>query len=113
MTEARRVRVLFLLRVPQERVAEFLSTYERIRYQVAAVDGHLFDQVCRSVTDPEQWMITSEWRSLAHFEAWERSSGHRELAGPLRACATDEQSLRFAIWAETGSNALADAPRPL
>lgn len=113
MTEASRARVLFLVRVPQERVAEFLSTYERIRYQVAAVEGHLIDQVCRSVTDPEQWLITSEWQSLAHFEAWERSPGHRELAAPLRACATEARSLRFAIWTETGSGALVDAPTPV
>lgn len=111
MTELRRARVLFLVRVPEERVAEFLAAYERIRYQVAAVDGHLRDQVCRSVTDPEQWLITSEWRSLAHFEAWERTPGHRELAGPLRACATEARSLRFAIWTETGSRAEGETVR--
>lgn len=96
--------MIFLLRIPPERVTEFLDAYERIRYQVAGgVDGHLVDQVCRSATDPEQWLITSEWRSMADFEAWERSPGHRELAGPLRACATQARSSRFEIWTQTGS----------
>nr|MDT0657305.1 antibiotic biosynthesis monooxygenase family protein [Micromonospora sp. DSM 115978] len=97
-----RARVLFLLRVPRPRTAEFLRAYERIRHQVAAsVVGHVRDQVCQSVTDPEQWLITSEWTSLASFEAWERGAEHRELAGPLRACATEARSMRFLIRAET------------
>ncbi|MDG4831386.1 antibiotic biosynthesis monooxygenase [Solwaraspora sp. WMMD1047] len=95
-------RVLFLLRIPQPRTTEFLQAYERIRHQVAAsVTGHLRDQVCQSVTDPEQWLITSEWTSLACFEAWEREAAHRELAGPLRACATEARSMRFVVRAET------------
>jgi heme-degrading monooxygenase HmoA len=104
MAEAEKARVLFLIRVPQERTNEFLEAYQRIRYQVAeGVDGHLVDQVCRSATDPEQWLITSEWASLAQFEAWERSPGHRELVGPMRDCMTEARSMRFAIHEQTSA----------
>jgi heme-degrading monooxygenase HmoA len=104
MTEPDRARVLFLIRVPQERTHAFLRAYERIRYQVAeGVDGHLVDQVCRSPTDPEQWLITSEWASLAHFEAWEGSAGHRDLVRPLRECATEARSMRFTVRAQTSA----------
>jgi heme-degrading monooxygenase HmoA len=114
MTEEQRARVVFLIRVPEQRTDDFLRAYERIRYQVAeGVDGHLMDQVCRSRTDPDQWLITSEWVSMAHFEAWESSAGHRELVRPMRDCMTEAQSLRFAVHAETSARRPAPAhPAP-
>jgi heme oxygenase (mycobilin-producing) len=104
VTVEERARILFLFRVPVHRTDEFLRAYELVRYQVAnGVDGHLVDQVCASPADPEQWLITSEWASLAHFEAWERSPGHRELTAPMRACIIEDGSLRFVVRAETRS----------
>jgi len=101
-----RARVVFLVRVPAERTAAFLQAYERIRYEVAeGVEGHLVDQVCQAQHDPEQWLITSEWASLASFETWERSDGHRELVRPLRECMTEARSIRFLIRAETSRRA--------
>lgn len=95
-------RVVFLIRVPAERTAHFLNAYEKIRYEVAeGVPGHLVDQVCRSATDPEQWLITSEWDSLESFETWERGEGHRTLVGPLRECITEAKSLRFHVRMQT------------
>jgi len=97
-----RARILFLVRVPADRTEDFLAAYERIRYEVAeGVDGHLVDQVCQSSTDPEQWLITSEWRSLEDFVAWESTEEHRELVAPMRACMTEARSIRFRIRAET------------
>lgn len=102
MNAAAGARVVFLIRVPQPRTAEFLAAYEKIRYSVAeGVAGHLVDQVCQADDDPEQWLITSEWESLAAFEAWERSAGHRELVAPMRDCITQPRSLRFLIQKET------------
>ncbi|WP_175408231.1 antibiotic biosynthesis monooxygenase family protein [Streptomyces sp. TRM64462] len=102
MSDAPRGRVVFLIRVPAERSQEFLDAYEKVRYLVAeGVPGHVKDQVCRSATDPEQWLITSEWRDLADFEAWERSPDHRELVGPMRDCFTEARSLRFVIHTST------------
>ncbi|MGW0433619.1 antibiotic biosynthesis monooxygenase family protein [Micromonospora sp. NPDC003197] len=102
MTKPEKARVLFLIRVPLDRTDEFLRAYEQIRYLVAeGVPGHLVDQVCRSATDPEQWLITSEWVTLGHFEAWERSPEHRDLVRPLRDCLTEARSLRFTVHAQT------------
>lgn len=99
-----KARVLFLMRVPRDRTEDFLKAYEQIRYQVAeGVPGHLVDQVCESTTDPEQWLITSEWVSLTHFEAWERSPEHRDLVAPLRACMTEARSIRFVVREETSA----------
>lgn len=97
-----RARVVFLVRVPVERTEAFLAAYEAVRHLVAdGVPGHRVDQVCRSAADPEQWLITSEWASLADFEAWERSPEHRDLVRPMRECFTDARSLRFHVHAQT------------
>lgn len=100
--ESPRARVVFLIRVPAERTGAFLEAYEQIRYQVAeGVEGHLVDQVCQSGSDPEQWLITSEWTSLEAFENWERDPSHRELVRPMRDCMTEAKSIRFRIRNET------------
>lgn len=101
-------RIVFLVRVPAARTEEFLRAYENIRYEVAAgVPGHILDQVCQSPADPEQWLITSEWESLDDFLRWEQSPGHREQAGPMRACMTEARSLKFVVREETSKSRLA------
>jgi|GEM_PF-2399184 len=113
-TGSQRGRVVFLIRVPAPRTRDFLAAYEKIRYHVAdGVPGHLVDQVCQSATDPEQWLITSEWDSLESFEAWERSDGHRALVRPLRECMTEARSLRFTIRAQTSRRAPAVPGAPV
>lgn len=114
MSEAERprARVLFLIRIPAERAGAFLTAYEQIRYQVAeGVEGHVVDQVCQSGSDPEQWLITSEWTSLEAFENWERDPSHRALVRPMRECMTEATSIRFRILSETRRRTPASATR--
>jgi heme-degrading monooxygenase HmoA len=102
-----RARVVFLIRVPAARTEDFLKAYEQIRYAVAeGVPGHIVDQVCQSPADPEQWLITSEWESLANFEAWEASPDHRTLVKPMRECMSEAKSIRFAVRVQTGRDSL-------
>lgn len=97
-----RARILFQIRVPEDRADAFLKAYEQIRYEVAeGVPGHLVDQVCQSEKDPEQWLITSEWESLEHFVAWESTDEHRVLVRPMRECMTEARSTRFLIRNQT------------
>ncbi|WP_328603362.1 antibiotic biosynthesis monooxygenase [Amycolatopsis sp. NBC_00345] len=108
-----KARVVFLIRVPRERTEDFLAAYDKIRYEVAeGVPGHLVDQVCQASGDPEQWLITSEWESLAAFEAWEASPDHRTLVKPMRECMTEARSLRFTVHAQTARRAPRRAERP-
>lgn len=95
-------RVLFMIRLRPGAAEEFLQAYEKVRYEVAAVEGHLSDQVCQSTEDPDQWLITSHWRSEEDFLAWERSPGHRDLAAPMLAQVTDRRSMRFRVRRQTG-----------
>ena len=96
-------RVVFLIRIKPGTQEEFLNAYEGIRDLVAeGVDGHLVDQVCQAPDDPDSWLITSEWESLEHFLAWERTQEHRDLVKPMRDCFAEARSLKFEVREETG-----------
>jgi heme-degrading monooxygenase HmoA len=96
-------RVVFVLRLKPGTQEEFLEAYGGIRHLVAeGVDGHLVDQVCRSPEDPDEWLITSEWESIEHFLAWERTEEHRDLVKPMRECFAEARSLKYVVVEETG-----------
>lgn len=95
-------RVVFLIKVKPGAKEQFLSAYEGIRHLVAeGVPGHLVDQVCQSPDDPDSWLITSEWETLEHFLAWERTEEHRETVKPMRDCMAEARSLKFEVVEET------------
>jgi heme-degrading monooxygenase HmoA len=104
-----RLRVLFLMDVLDDHQERFLAAYERIRNQVADVPGHISDQLCQSLGNSAQWLLTSEWRSSEHFLAWVDSPAHREMVAPMSACLGSKNSLRYLIVRET-PGPLADRP---
>ncbi|SEG79435.1 Antibiotic biosynthesis monooxygenase [Actinacidiphila yanglinensis] len=96
-----RLRVVLLLDVLDGRQQQFLQAYEQIRHQVAAVPGHVSDQLCQSLGNSSQWLITSEWESSEPFLEWVESAEHRKMVEPLHGCVRDTRSLRFLIARET------------
>ncbi|SEQ13409.1 SchA/CurD-like domain-containing protein [Streptomyces radiopugnans] len=106
-----RLRVILLLDIHDGAQQEFLDAYEHMRNQVASVPGHLSDQLCQSIENPSQWLITSEWESAPPFLAWVNSEEHLETVRPLHSCVRDTRSLRFSVLRETfGGGAGAAAP---
>ncbi|WP_439654209.1 antibiotic biosynthesis monooxygenase family protein [Streptacidiphilus anmyonensis] len=100
-TIGQRLRVVLLLDVHEGRDQDFLAAYDRIRHQVANVPGHVSDQLCQSLGEPSQWLITSEWESAEPFLQWVGSADHRAVVRPLRDCVSYERSLRFAVTRQT------------
>lgn len=100
-TETSRLRVLFLVDVLDDHQERFRDSYERVRHQVADLPGHISDQLCQSLGNSSQWLITSEWQSSEHFLAWVDSPAHREMMAPMSACLRDRSSLRYLIVQET------------
>ena len=96
-----RLRVVLLLDVLDGQQERFLEAYEQIRHQVASVPGHVSDQLCQSLGNSSQWLITSEWESSEPFLEWVDSAAHRKLVEPLHHCVNDTRSLRFVIARET------------
>ncbi|MFF8392521.1 SchA/CurD-like domain-containing protein [Streptomyces sp. NPDC016172] len=100
-----RLRVVLLVDVHEGAQQEFLEAYEQLCHQVASVPGHVSDQLCQSIENPSQWLITSEWESAPPFLAWVNSEEHVRMVEPLHSCVRDTRSLRFHVVRETGGPA--------
>ncbi|MFD7461198.1 MULTISPECIES: SchA/CurD-like domain-containing protein [unclassified Streptomyces] len=100
-----RLRVVLLVDVYDGAQQEFLEAYEHLCHQVASVPGHVSDQLCQSIENPSQWLITSEWESAPPFLTWVNSEEHVDMVAPLHNCVRDTRSLRFHIVRETGGPA--------
>lgn len=109
-----RLRVVLLVDVHDGAQQQFLEAYEQLCNQVASVPGHVSDQLCQSIENPSQWLITSEWESAPPFLAWVNSEEHVRMVEPLHSCVRDTRSLRFHVVRETGGAAsVATAQRRL
>ncbi|MGW3356989.1 SchA/CurD-like domain-containing protein [Streptomyces bungoensis] len=100
-----RLRVVLLVDVYDGAQQQFLEAYEQLCNQVASVPGHVSDQLCQSIENPSQWLITSEWESAPPFLTWVNSEEHVQMVEPLHSCVRDTRSLRFHIVRETGGAA--------
>ncbi|MCX4529133.1 MULTISPECIES: SchA/CurD-like domain-containing protein [unclassified Streptomyces] len=108
-----RLRVVLLLDLYDGAQKQFLEVYEHLRNQVSSVPGHISDELCQSIENPSQWLITSEWESASPFLAWVGSEEHVKTVRPLHGCVRDTRSLRFSVLQETagqGGKALAGVP---
>ncbi|MFC7811274.1 SchA/CurD-like domain-containing protein [Streptomyces olivaceus] len=103
-----RLRVVLLVEVYDGAQQQFLETYENLRSHVESVPGHIGEQLCQSIENPSQWLITSEWESAPPFLDWVSSEEHVRMVQPLHSCVRDTRSLRFHVVRETGHRA-ADA----
>ncbi|MEV6684619.1 SchA/CurD-like domain-containing protein [Streptomyces sp. NPDC051578] len=100
-----RLRVVLLVDVYDGAQQQFLEAYEQLCTQVSSVPGHVSDQLCQSIENPSQWLITSEWESAPPFLAWVNSEEHVRMVSPLHGCVRDTRSLRFHVVRETGGPA--------
>ncbi|MET9677657.1 SchA/CurD-like domain-containing protein [Streptomyces sp. NPDC006482] len=105
-----KLRVILLLDLYEGAQQQFLDAYELMRKQVASVPGHISDQLCQSIENPSQWLITSEWESAPPFLAWVNSEEHVETVKPMHSCVRDTRSMRYSILRETGPGQQAAAP---
>lgn len=107
-----RLRVVLLLDLQDGAQKQFLEAYEHLRNQVASIPGHISDQLCQSIENPSQWLITSEWEGAPPFLAWVNSEEHVKTVQPLHNCVRDTRSLRFSVLRETGQ-AFTETPEQL
>ncbi|MHC8421106.1 SchA/CurD-like domain-containing protein [Streptomyces sp. NB004] len=97
-----RLRVVLLVEVYDGAQQQFLETYENLRSHVESVPGHISEQLCQSIENPSQWLITSEWESAPPFLNWVSSEEHVRMVRPLHECVRHTRSLRFHVVRETG-----------
>ncbi|QOV35467.1 antibiotic biosynthesis monooxygenase [Streptomyces ferrugineus] len=86
-----RVRVIRLLRVREGMEERFVRSYDDVRAAAAGFPGHLGEQLCRSLDDPAQWLLTSEWAGLEAVRRWRTAPAHQDLVEPMNACLHDDR----------------------
>lgn len=96
-----RLRVLLLVDLQEGTQEEFLHAYGQMNEKVAAVPGHISDQLCQSIENPLQWLITSEWQDAPTFLAWANSDEHLAVVEPMQNCIRTTRSLRYNVLRET------------
>ncbi|AIS01706.1 antibiotic biosynthesis monooxygenase family protein [Streptomyces glaucescens] len=101
------VRVVRLLRVRDGREADFVAAYQGVSERARGFPGHLGEQLCRSLDDPAQWLLTSEWESAEAVGRWRTDPAHTALVEPLNACLHDDRwTGLFHIMAPAGARAV-------
>lgn len=91
MNSMDRLRVIRLLRVRDGMEADFLKSYSGVLARAERFPGHLGEQLCRSLDDPAQWLLTSEWDSLEALERWRSGPDHTALVEPMNAFLHDDR----------------------
>ncbi|MFY1678904.1 antibiotic biosynthesis monooxygenase family protein [Streptomyces sp. WMMC905] len=86
-----RVRVVRLLRVRAGREADFLRSYREVRESAERVPGHLGEELCRCLDDPERWLLTSEWAGAEAVGRWREGAAHRVLVESMNACLHEDR----------------------
>ncbi|MEU6314909.1 SchA/CurD-like domain-containing protein [Streptomyces sp. NPDC047014] len=107
-----RLRVVLLLDLYDGAQNQFLEVYDRLHRQVSSVPGHIRDELCQSIENPSQWLITSEWESAPRFLAWVSSEEHLASVQPLHGCVRDTRSLRFSVLRASGADRDGMGPAP-
>ena len=80
-----RVRFIVTVRLKVGTEGAFASAYQAMHDRVMqGIDGHVSHQLCRSLEDPLDWIITSEFESEEAWRAWDESPEHREIIAPFR-----------------------------
>lgn len=86
-----RVRVIRTLRTQEGMEAEFLQAYQGVLECAQRSAGHVNEQLCRSVDDPDQWLLTSEWTSFESLGEWRNHPDHKTRVKAMNACLLDER----------------------
>ncbi|MDF3289535.1 SchA/CurD-like domain-containing protein [Streptomyces silvisoli] len=106
-----KLRVILVLHIKDGAEKRFMEVYRILRDQVAEVPGHISDQLCQSIQNPSEWIITSEWEGPAPYFAWVNSAEHVRMVEPMHECVHNTRSMRYGVVRETRPAAAAPVPR--
>jgi heme-degrading monooxygenase HmoA len=86
------VRVLVYASAPDADSDAVREAYHQISGKLRGTPGLLGNELLRSTSDPGAYVVVSQWRDLAAFQAWEEGADHRATTAPLRPLQTPGMS---------------------
>lgn len=74
------------------------AAYQATSQRLAGVPGLLGNELLRSVTDHQRFVVMSQWTSFAAFREWEAGPDHRDATAPLRPFQDRESGMPYAVY---------------
>ncbi|MDG4820752.1 antibiotic biosynthesis monooxygenase [Asanoa sp. WMMD1127] len=78
------VRVLLFATAPSDDPDAVERAYHQISRDLAGTPGLRGNELLRSVADPSDFAVLSEWTDLDAFRSWEEGAAHKGTTAPLR-----------------------------
>jgi heme-degrading monooxygenase HmoA len=78
------IRATLQMKVKAGRAADFERAWEAIADKVRLAPGNLRQAMLKDPSDPESFVLTSDWQTREAFHAFERSPEQDDLTAPLR-----------------------------
>jgi heme-degrading monooxygenase HmoA len=94
----RKVRVLLYATSPSDDPVAVETAYHLISRDLVGTPGLLGNELLRSVHQPADFVVVSDWESLAAFHSWEQGCGHRGTTAPLRPYQSRQRGAPFGIY---------------
>jgi heme-degrading monooxygenase HmoA len=91
------VRLVVDVRIKPGTRDDLVRAYGALRERAASAPGLISHQLCEASDDPERWLVTSEWETIEHSTAWDRSDDHRRLLAPMRQCFAQASRAAFEV----------------
>jgi heme-degrading monooxygenase HmoA len=90
------IAVIFEVWPAEGRTPEYLDLAAALQEDLAAIDGFLSVERCRSLSEPGKLLSLSVWRDEAAVRAWRERPGHRATQARGRAGVFRDYRLRIA-----------------
>jgi heme-degrading monooxygenase HmoA len=78
------VRVMVFATIKPGTQEAFEAAFAKVTQQVKGTKGHMRDELIKDTTNPDAYILLSEWESREAFLAWEDAPIHKETTTPMR-----------------------------
>ena len=77
-------RIMVFARIKPGEQAAFEAAFAEVTRKVKGTPGHIRDELLHETSDPEAYILLSEWESKDAFLAWEDAPIHKQTTTPMR-----------------------------
>lgn len=73
------VKVLIKRKIQEDKAREMIPLFREMRTQANKQPGYISGETLRSLSDPEEFLVISTWRSSKDWENWLKSSERNDV----------------------------------
>ncbi len=77
-------RIMVFARIRPGEQAAFEAAFAEVTRKVKGTAGHIRDELLHETSEPDSYILLSEWESKEAFLAWEDAPIHKQTTTPMR-----------------------------